>query len=99
MHSMRVWRLVAIALLGALTAHIARAQTAAVPAPPVELRLVLVDINSATPAELTGVRFIGRNRAAAIVKGRPWKHPDELVAKRVMPKKVYDQIKDQLIAK
>ncbi len=96
---MRIWRLGAIAMLGVLLTPPAHAQTAAGQRPPVELRLVLVDINTATPVELTRVRFIGRNRAAAIVAGRPWKHPDELVAKRVMPKKVYDQIKDQLIAK
>ena len=96
---MWIWKLGAIALLGSMLAQTAHAQTAPSQKPPVELQLVLVDINTATPAELTHVRFIGRNRAKAIIAGRPWKHPDELVAKRVMPKKIYDQIKDQLIAK
>ena len=104
---MRVWGVGAIALLGVLLAQVAHGQTApAVLAPPVVAPPVVapakaapVDINSASTAELIRVRFIGRNRAAAIVAGRPWRHPEDLVAKRVMPRKVYDQIKDHLVAR
>lgn len=56
-----------------------------------------VDINTASAAELTKVRFIGRRRAAAIIAGRPWQNPEELVAARVVPRKIYDQIKEHLI--
>ena len=66
----------------------------AVPAPAAP-----VDINAATAAELGKVRFIGRKRAAAIVAGRPWKQTDELVAKKILPQKYYDQIKDHLVVK
>ncbi len=59
----------------------------------------LVDINSASAVELGKVRFIGRKRAAAIVSGRPWRSPDELVAKKIVPQKYYDRIKDQLVAR
>ena len=59
----------------------------------------LVDINSASAAELGKVRFIGRKRAAAIVSGRPWRSPDELVAKKIVPPKYYERIKDQLVAR
>jgi len=58
----------------------------------------LVDINSASAVELGKVKFIGRKRAAAIISGRPWHHPDDLVAKKVVPLKYYDQIKDHLVA-
>jgi DNA uptake protein ComE-like DNA-binding protein len=75
--------------------------TPAVPtaAPPVPEPLApLVDINSASAAELGKVKFIGRKRAAQIIAGRPWKSPDDLVAKKVVPLKYYDKIKDRLIA-
>lgn len=58
-----------------------------------------VDINSASAAELGKVRFIGRKRALAIVAGRPWRHPEELVNKKIVPQKYFEQIKDHLIAK
>jgi len=61
--------------------------------------VTLVDINSASAAELGGVRFIGRKRAAAIVSGRPWRSPDELVTKKIVPQKYYERIKDQLVAR
>ncbi len=99
---MRVWGLGAIALLGVMSAQVAYGQPAApvVGAPVVApAKSAPVDINSASTAELIRVRYIGRNRAAAIVAGRPWRHPEELVAKRVMPRKVYDQIKEHLVAR
>ena len=42
---------------------------------------------------------IGEARAAAIVKGRPYKGKDDLVAKNVIPQGVYDKISDKIIAK
>jgi len=64
-----------------------------------ENQVVPLDINVASEAELGRVRFIGRKRAAAIVSGRPWQHPDDLVAKKVVPAKVYSQIREQLVAR
>ena len=59
----------------------------------------LMDINSASEKELATLKGIGDVRAAAIVKGRPYKGKDELVKKKILTKKVYDEIKDQIIAK
>jgi competence protein ComEA len=59
----------------------------------------LIDINTATQAELEPLKGIGPVRAAAIVKGRPYKGKDELVQKKIIPKSVYDEIKGQIIAK
>jgi competence protein ComEA len=68
-------------------------------APPVPEPLApLVDINSASAAELGKVKYIGRKRAAQIIAGRPWKSPDDLLAKKVVPLKYYERIKDRLIA-
>ena len=38
-------------------------------------------------------------RAKAIVKHRPYKGKDDLVKKKIVPQNVYDDIKDQIIAK
>jgi competence protein ComEA len=59
----------------------------------------LVDINSASAKDLAQLPGIGDARAAAIVKGRPYKGKDELVEKKIVPQTVYAQIKDQIIAK
>ena len=58
-----------------------------------------MDINSASEKELATLKGIGDARAAAIVKHRPYKGKDDLVKKKIIPKKVYDEIKDQIIAK
>ncbi len=59
----------------------------------------LLDINSATKAELDALPGIGEARADAIIKGRPYKGKDELFQKKIVPKNVYDQIKDKIIAR
>jgi len=59
----------------------------------------LMDINSASEKDLATLPGIGDARAAAIVKGRPYKGKDDLVQKKILTKKVYDGIKDQIIAK
>lgn len=57
-----------------------------------------VDINTASAAELDKVKYIGPKRAAKIIAGRPWKSPDDIVAKKIMPKSTYDKIKASLTA-
>ena len=57
------------------------------------------DINHAKADELMKLEGIGDARAKAIIKGRPYKGKDDLVAKNVIPQGVYDKISDQIIAK
>ncbi|MDQ2954975.1 MAG: helix-hairpin-helix domain-containing protein [Pseudomonadota bacterium] len=59
----------------------------------------LIDLNSATKAELDVLPGIGPARADAIIKGRPYKGKDELVQKKILSKSVYDGIRDKVIAK
>jgi competence protein ComEA len=59
----------------------------------------LIDINSASKADLDGLKGIGSARAEAIIKGRPYKGKDELVQKGILTQAVYDGIKDKIIAK
>jgi len=58
-----------------------------------------MDINSASEKDLATLKGIGDARAKAIVKGRPYKGKDDLVKKKIIPQNVYDDIKDQIIAK
>lgn len=69
---------------------------ATAPAPAV----ALIDINSAPKAELVAkLKGVGDARADAIIKGRPYKGKDELFQKNVIPRAVYDDIKDQIVAR
>jgi competence protein ComEA len=59
----------------------------------------LLDINSASEAELQALPGIGDKRAADIIKNRPYKGKDELAQKKIIPEGVYAKIKNQIIAK
>jgi competence protein ComEA len=59
----------------------------------------LIDINSATEAQLTTLPGIAKARSEAIIKGRPYKGKDELLSKKIVPENVYNDIKDKIIAK
>ena len=59
----------------------------------------LMDLNSASEKELASLKGIGEVRAKAIVKGRPYKGKDDLVRRKIVPQSVYNDIKDQVIAK
>lgn len=55
-----------------------------------------VDINAATAAQLQALPGIGPARAAAIVAGRPYDEPGDLVRKKVLTPGVLDGIKDRI---
>ncbi len=59
----------------------------------------LIDINSATEAQLTTLPGVAKARSEAIIKGRPYKGKDELLSKKIVPENVYNDIKDKIIAK
>ncbi len=77
----------------------APAKPAATPAAATDTKKELLDINSATAAQLEALKGVGKVRAEAIIKGRPYKGKDELVQKKIIPDAVYADIKDQIIAK
>lgn len=78
----------------------AKKADAAKPAPKAETATSgQLDINSASEKELAKLKGIGDAYAKAIVKHRPYRGKDDLITKEVLPKNVYDGIKDQIIAK
>jgi len=64
-----------------------------------QARTELIDSNSAKSEELMTLEGIGEARVNAIIKGRPYARKNDLVRKKIVPQSVYDDIKDQIIAK
>lgn len=62
-------------------------------------KAAVVDINSATEAELKSIPGIGDAYSKKIIAGRPYAKKDQLVSKKILPKGVYEKIKDKIVAK
>ncbi len=59
----------------------------------------LTNINSATRAQLCGLRGVGTFYANRIIQGRPYEATLDLVAKGVVPHHIYDGLKHRIVAR
>jgi DNA uptake protein ComE-like DNA-binding protein len=59
----------------------------------------IVDINTASAAELKVIPGIGDAYAEKIITGRPYANKAQLKSRNILPANVYEQVKDLIIAK
>jgi DNA uptake protein ComE-like DNA-binding protein len=61
-------------------------------------KAVLIDINSATEAQLKALPGVGDAYAKKIIAGRPYARKDQLKSKNILPAATYDKIQEQIVA-
>lgn len=59
----------------------------------------LIDINSAPKKQLKALKGIGVEYSDRIIAGRPYANKEQLVTKKIIPKEIFEAVKDHIIAK
>jgi competence protein ComEA len=91
-------KLLAIALLFAVTPALTLAQTPKPPAATAAATAAPLDINTATADQLKAFPGIGDAYSKRIIDGRPYTAKNQLVTRGILPQATYNKIKDQIIA-
>jgi competence protein ComEA len=96
----RLWMrmmLVVVALI--FTAASGWAADPKAPEQKVEKAAELIDLNTATKAQLMTLTGIGELTVQRIIKNRPYAKKDQLKSMKILTDQEYDRIKDRIIAR
>ena len=91
-------KLLATALLFAVTPVFTPAQTPKPAAATPATTAAPLDINTATADQLKAFPGIGDAYSKRIIDGRPYTAKNQLVTRGILPQATYNKIKDQIIA-